>query len=191
MRGMLKFCTFANEIKDNYMLSYKEKLKNISTFIFDFDGVLSDGKVWVASNGDQIRNTNVKDGYAIQYALKQGYRVCVISGGYSEGMKKRYNIFEGMDIFLKVSDKVTVYNEYLETNKLKNKEVLFMGDDIPDYEVMKLVGVKACPQDAAIEIQTISDYISSFKGGEGCVRDVIEHTMRLQGNWFRNGASIW
>ena len=188
---MVKFCTFANEINDNAMLNYKEKLKNITTFIFDFDGVLSDGKVWVGSNGDQIRNTNVKDGYAIQYALKQGYRVCIISGGYSEGMKKRYDIFEGIDIFLKVSDKVIVYNEYLKSNKLKNEEVLFMGDDIPDYEVMKLVGVKACPQDAAIEIQAIADYISSFKGGDGCVRDVIEHTMRLQGRWFQNGASIW
>lgn len=88
LRCVVKFCTFANEINDNAMLNYKEKLKNITTFIFDFDGVLSDGKVWVGSNGDQIRNTNVKDGYAIQYALKQGYRVCIISGGYSEGMKK-------------------------------------------------------------------------------------------------------
>lgn len=173
------------------MASYKEKLKHITTFIFDFDGVLSDGKIWVGSDGDQIRNTNVKDGYAIQYALKHGYRVCVISGGYSEGMKKRYNIFEEMDIFLKVSDKVKVYNEYLETNYIKSEEVLFMGDDIPDYEVMKLVGVKACPHDAAIEIQSISDYISAYKGGDGCVRDVIEHTMRLQGKWFQNGAGIW
>ena len=173
------------------MLNYKEKLKHITTFIFDFDGVLSDGKVWVGGNGDQIRNTNVKDGYAIQYALKQGFRICVISGGYSEGMKKRYDIFQGMDIFLKVSDKVEVYNEYLQSNHLTAQEVLFMGDDIPDYEVMKLVGVKACPHDAAIEIQEIADYISGFKGGEGCVRDVIEHTMRLQGKWFQKGASVW
>ena len=173
------------------MAAYKEKLKNITTFIFDFDGVLSDGRVWVGRDGDQIRNTNVKDGYAIQYALKQGYNVCVISGGYSEGMKKRYEIFERMDVYLKISDKVKIYQEYIEKKQLKSEDVLFMGDDIPDYEVMKLVGVKACPNDAAIEIQEISDYISIFKGGDGCVRDVIEHTLRLHGRWFQNGAGIW
>ncbi|MDD2622129.1 MAG: HAD hydrolase family protein [Bacteroidales bacterium] len=173
------------------MAEYKEKLTSINTFIFDFDGVLSDGKVWVGANGDQIRNTNVKDGYAIQYALKQGYNVCVISGGYSEGMRKRYDMFEGMDVFLKISDKVATYKQYIESKKVASYQVLFMGDDIPDYEVMKLVGVKACPNDAAIEIQKIADYISIFKGGDGCVRDVIEHTLRLHGKWFLNGAEIW
>jgi 3-deoxy-D-manno-octulosonate 8-phosphate phosphatase (KDO 8-P phosphatase) len=133
----------------------------------------------------------VKDGYAIQYALKQGYYVCVISGGYSEGMKKRYEFFEGMDVFLKISDKVETYKQYLQMKNIEARQVLFMGDDIPDYEVMKLAGVKACPNDAAVEIQQIADYISIFKGGEGCVRDVIEHTLRLHGKWFLNGAVIW
>ncbi len=173
------------------MITYKEKLKHITTFIFDFDGVLSDGKIWVSSDGEQIRNTNVKDGYAIQYALKHGFKVCIISGGYSEGMKRRYDVFEGMDIFLKIANKIETYNEYVKKNNLSSHEILFMGDDIPDYHAMKLAGVKACPCDAAIEIQEISDYISSYKGGEGCVRDVIEHTMRLQGKWFQNGASVW
>lgn len=173
------------------MINYKEKLKHITTFIFDFDGVLSDGKIWVGDDGEQIRNTNVKDGYAIQYALKHGYNVCVISGGYSEGMRKRYDVFEGMEVFLKASNKVEVYNEYVKSKNISSQEVLFMGDDIPDYEVMQLVGVKACPYDAAIEIQEIADYISGFKGGEGCVRDVIEHTMRLQGKWFKQDAVIW
>ena len=96
------------------MITYKEKLKHITTFIFDFDGVLSDGKIWVGSDGEQIRNTNVKDGYAIQYALKQGFKVCIISGGYSEGMKRRYDIFEGMDIFLRIPNKCEVYNDYVK-----------------------------------------------------------------------------
>ena len=103
----------------------------------------------------------------------------------------RYDMFEGMDVFLKISDKVATYKQYIESKKVASYQVLFMGDDIPDYEVMKLVGVKACPNDAAIEIQKIADYISIFKGGDGCVRDVIEHTLRLHGKWFLNGAEIW
>lgn len=173
------------------MANYKEKLPFINTFIFDFDGVLSNGKIWVLSDGDQLRATNVKDGYAIQYALKQGYNVCVISGGYSETMKKRYENFVNMDIYLSVADKMEKFNQYLQKKNIEKTQVMYMGDDIPDFYVMQASGLKACPNNAAIEIQEIADYISPFKGGEGCVRDIIEQTLRSQDRWFKENSHIW
>ncbi len=173
------------------MANYKEKLHTINTFIFDFDGVLSNGKVWVLPDGDQIRATDVKDGYAIQYALKNGYNVCIISGGYSESMRKRYDLFPGMDIFLKVADKMQCLQEYMRRKGLSKEQILCMGDDIPDYQIIQACGLKCCPNDAAVEIQGIADYISPFKGGEGCVRDVIEQTLRCQDKWFKEGCHIW
>ena len=173
------------------MKNYKEKLKNITTFVFDFDGVLSTGKIIVTPDGDQLRMTDVKDGYAMQYALKQGYRICIISGGYSESMRLRYQGFTQMDISLNVPDKTVVFSKYLEDNDINPKQVVYMGDDIPDYEVMQLAGLKTCPADATIEIQQTSHYISHCKGGEGCVRDIIEQTLRSQNKWFRENACIW
>ncbi|MDR1182261.1 MAG: HAD-IA family hydrolase [Bacteroidales bacterium] len=173
------------------MKNYKEKLKDVTTFVFDFDGVLSAGKVIVMPDGDQLRFTDVKDGYAIQYALKQGYRICIISGGYSESMRLRYQGFSKIDIFLKVSDKIKVLSDYLKQNNIQVEQVVYMGDDIPDYEAMQLAGLKTCPADAAIEIQEISHYISPRKGGEGCVRDIIEQTLRAQNKWFKEGSCIW
>jgi 3-deoxy-D-manno-octulosonate 8-phosphate phosphatase (KDO 8-P phosphatase) len=173
------------------MKNYKEKLKAITTFVFDFDGVLSNGKVIGMPSGDQLRMTDVKDGYAIHYALKQGYRICVISGGYSESMRLRYLEFPPIDMFLKISDKTEVFIEYLKQHHIKSEQVVYMGDDIPDYEVMQLAGLKACPADAAIEIQKTSHYISHCKGGEGCVRDIIEQTLRAQDRWFKEGSCIW
>lgn len=172
-------------------MNYKGKLHSISTFVFDFDGVLSDGKIYVQRDGEQVRATNVKDGYALQYALRKGYNVAVISGGYSESMKLRYKDFIGMEMHLKVSDKVLEFNEYLASHNLKPEEVLVMGDDIPDYRMMQLAGVKCCPADAALEIQQIADYVSMFPGGNGAVRDVIEQVLRLQGNWFCEEAHVW
>ncbi len=173
------------------MQDYKDKLKNITTFIFDFDGVLSDGKIWVLPDGDQLRATGVKDGYALQYALRKGYRVAVISGGYSESMRLRYKNFSGMEIFLQVRNKVKVYNEYLDKYGLSREEVMMMGDDIPDYEIMQLSGLKCCPADAAEEIKAIADYVSVKKGGDGAARDVIEQTLKAQGRWFEKDACIW
>ena len=173
------------------MKNYKEKLRNIKAFIFDFDGVLSNGKVFVTADGEQVRATNVKDGYALHHALKKGYKIAVISGGYAESMRLRFREFHGMEMFLHVSNKIEVFNQYLADNGLKPEEVLVMGDDIPDYPMMQLAGVKCCPADAAIEIQQLADYISIRNGGEGAVRDVIEQTLRLQGNWFTADAHIW
>ena len=173
------------------MANYKEKLTEITTFIFDFDGVLSDGKVWALPSGEQLRATNVKDGYAIQYALKLGYNICIISGGCSDGMRKRYDGFEGMDIFLKVPDIMACFRQYMQEKNLKKEQILYMGDDIPDYYVMQASGLKTCPKDAAVEIQEIADYISPFKGGKGCVRDVIEQTLRCKNQWFNEESHIW
>jgi 3-deoxy-D-manno-octulosonate 8-phosphate phosphatase (KDO 8-P phosphatase) len=173
------------------MKNYKEKLKHITTFIFDFDGVLSNGKIIVMPDGDQLRTTDVKDGYAMQYALRMGYKVCIISGGYSESMRLRYQGFPQMDIFLNVPDKTKVFTQYLKQHNIQSEQVVYMGDDIPDYEVMQLAGLKSCPSDASIEIRETADYISHYKGGEGCVRDIIEQTLRCQGKWFRENACIW
>lgn len=170
---------------------YKEKLKFVNTFIFDFDGVLSDGKIYVMRDGEQVRATCVKDGYALQYALKKGYNVAVISGGFAESMHLRYKDFPGLEMFLHISDKVKKFEEYVQLHDIKPETVLVMGDDIPDYKMMQLCGVKCCPADAAIEIKNIADYISFLPAGNGCVRDVIEQTLRLQGKWFDNDAHQW
>lgn len=173
------------------MGNYKEKLHAIKAFIFDFDGVLSDGKVYVQRDGEMVRATNTKDGYALQYALRKGYRVAIISGGYAESMRLRYRDFPSMDIFLHVGNKIDLFHEYLKEHDLQPENVLVMGDDIPDYQMMQMAGVKCCPADAAIEIKHISDYISFQPGGYGCVRDVIEQTLRLQGRWFEEDACVW
>ena len=173
------------------MPNYREKLKHITTFIFDFDGVLSDGKIWVLLDGEQMRATNVKDGYAMQYALRKGYRVSIISGGIGESMRLRYQTFKGIEIFLKVSDKVAVFQEYIKNNNLTPEEVLYMGDDIPDYDLMKICGLKCCPADACTQIKEIAEYISFANGGAGCVRDVIEQTLRAQNRWMEEDACIW
>lgn len=168
--------------------NYREKLKEITTFIFDFDGVLSDGKIYVLSDGEQIRSTNVKDGYAMQYALKKGFRIAIISGGVSETIRLRYQRFAEMDIYIRVVNKVPVFQEFIKKYNLKESEVLYMGDDLPDYKLMKLVGLSCCPADACEEIKQIAEYISYQKGGEGCVRDIIEQTLKAQGKWAQEDA---
>ena len=173
------------------MSNYKEKLNHITTFIFDYDGVLTDGNVFVINEHEQLRSSNVKDGYALQYAVKKGYRVAVISGGKSKTMTKRMNTLGITDVFLGIDHKMDTFNKYLGDNNLTKEEVLYMGDDIPDYEIMKEVGVATCPSDAAQEIKAIADYISDTKGGEGCVRDIIEQVLKLQNKWFHPDAFSW
>jgi 3-deoxy-D-manno-octulosonate 8-phosphate phosphatase (KDO 8-P phosphatase) len=173
------------------MKNYKEKLKHITTLIFDYDGVMTDGKVVMLNNGEALRTGNVRDGYAIQYAVKKGLRVVILSGGISDAIPKRFDILSVQDIFMGVKDKLKLFNEYLEKNNIEQSEVLYMGDDIPDYPVMKKCGLAVCPANAAEEIKNISAYISSFKGGEGCVRDIIEQVMKVQGLWFNDDAFVW
>jgi len=164
-------------------ISYKELMPQIDTFIFDVDGVLTNGIVSVHSNGDLVRQMSIKDGYALKTAVDAGYRVCIISGGSSEGVRLRLQGLGITDIYLGAHDKIQQYNELLKKYNLNPENVLYMGDDVPDYPVMELVGFACAPQDAAPEIKEISKYISPKKGGDGCARDVIEQIMRVQGKW--------
>jgi 3-deoxy-D-manno-octulosonate 8-phosphate phosphatase (KDO 8-P phosphatase) len=173
------------------MSNYKEKLLKVNTFIFDYDGVLSDGSLLLTSDGDALRTANVKDGYALQLAKKKNYRIAVISGGYSESMKRRFESLKVEDVFLGVDKKIDVYTDYMKTHNLENENVLFMGDDIPDYEIMLTVGVPTCPADASEEIKKVSSYISHLPGGKGCVRDVIEQVLKVQGKWMNDDAYHW
>ncbi|MCB0410503.1 MAG: HAD-IIIA family hydrolase [Flavobacteriales bacterium] len=173
------------------MSNFKEMLPNINTFIFDVDGVLTNGMVTIFPDGDQIRTMNIKDGYALQYAVKKGYNIAIISGGSSESVRSRLNGLGITDVFLKVSNKIEVFEKYLNDKNISTENVLYMGDDIPDYKVMKLSGVATCPNNAAIEIKEISDYISDKNGGEGCVRDIVEQVLRCQGKWFHSDAHEW
>lgn len=171
--------------------NYKELLKNITTFVFDYDGVFTDGTVILTENGEQLRTANVKDGYALQLARKNGYRIAVISGGTSESIRHRMYKLKIMDVFIKVDHKINVYRDFLKQNGLTRDEVLFMGDDIPDLQIIQEAGVAVCPADAAEEIKALSHYISPLKGGEGCVRDILEQVMKVQGKWMKYDAFIW
>lgn len=172
------------------MENYKKLLKHITTFVFDYDGVMTDGKVYLLNN-DMARTANVRDGYAIQLAQKKGFRIAVISGGRSEMMTTRMNSLNVTDVFLGVSDKLTEFNNYLVKENIKKEDILFMGDDIPDYPIMLEAGVPTCPADAAEEIKKVSVYISDKNGGEGCVRDVIEQVLKAQHKWFDGEAFHW
>lgn len=171
-------------------MSYKISLSSITTFIFDVDGVLTNGDVNILTN-EAVRSLNARDGYALQYAAKMGYQIFIISGGSSEAVKERLLSAGVKEVVLRAAHKVKVYDKLKEKYNFTDKEVLYMGDDIPDYNVMKKVGIAACPQDAAVEIKNISDYQSPFNGGRHCVRDVIEQTLRVQDNWFTAEAHEW
>lgn len=161
-----------------------QNLKNITTFIFDVDGVLTDGTIIASESGALLRSFNIKDGYALQLAVKKGYRVCIISGGSGEAMAKRFAGLGITDVFLGAGNKVEIFQHYLQVNNIAPQQVLYMGDDMPDYEVMQLVGIATCPVDAVDEIKQISHYISAKKGGEAAVREVIEKVLKVQKNWF-------
>ncbi len=170
--------------------SYKELLPNITTFMFDVDGVFTNGDVIVMQH-DIVRILNSRDGYALQHASKMGYRILVITGGSSEQVKLRLTELGATEVLLRCSDKLKIYEELQLKYGFKDEEVLYMGDDIPDYRAMERAGVATCPQDAAVEIKAISDYQSPYNGGRHCVRDVIEQTLRVQGKWFNDEAHHW
>jgi len=159
-------------------------MNDITTFIFDVDGVLTDSSVHITPTGEMLRVMNIRDGFAMKAAVESGYHVCIISGGSNEGVRIRLKNLGIKDIHLACPDKVQNFNEYTNLYNLKPEEVLYMGDDIPDYHVMKLVGLPTCPQDASPEIKEISRYISHKNGGRGAVRDVIEQVMKVQGKWM-------
>ncbi len=167
--------------------SYKEYLQHITTFIFDVDGVLTDGTIKVTTTGELFRTMNIKDGYALKTAVEMGYNVCVISGGTNEGVRLRLRGLGITDIYLGAHNKTETLDEYLDIYNLKRENVLYMGDDLPDFYIMQQVGLPCCPQDAVQEIKAISKYISHKKGGKGCVREVIEQVMKVQGKWLPAG----
>lgn len=173
------------------MANYKEQLREINTFIFDYDGVMTDGSIIMTSGGEAYRISNVKDGYALQLARKKGYRVAVISGATSDSMIQRLLTLQVTDVFMGVEKKLEVFRAYMEQHNLLKENILYMGDDIPDYEVMQEAGVATCPADAAEEIKAVSKYISHQNGGKGCVRDVIEQVLKVQGMWMNDDAYHW
>ena len=166
--------------------SYKEIMNDITTFVFDVDGVLTDGSVFVNTTGEMLRTMTIRDGYALKAAVDNGYNVCIISGGSNEGVRVRLRNLGITDIHLGTPDKVATFDEYTDVYSILPEQVLYMGDDIPDYHVMQLVGLPTCPQDACPEIKAISKYISHKNGGKGAVRDVIEQVMKVQGKWMES-----
>lgn len=164
--------------------SYKELMNNITTFVLDVDGVLTDSSVHITATGEMLRTMNIRDGYAMKAAVETGYNVCIISGGSNEGVRIRLQNLGISDVHLAASDKVATLAEYCRTRNIDPSQILYMGDDIPDFHVMQKVGLPACPQDSAPEIKGISKYISHKNGGRGAVRDVIEQVMRVQGKWM-------
>lgn len=172
------------------MTNYKQKLNDIQVFIFDVDGVLTSGEVYLM--GDQmVRAFNSRDGYALQYAAKLGYQIFIITGGSNAAVRDRLLDLGVTEVRLRAANKLDVYNELQKHYGFEDGHVLYMGDDIPDYRVMERVGVSTCPQDAAVEIKAMADYQSPYNGGKHCVRDVIEQTLRVQGKWFTEDAHHW
>lgn len=158
-------------------------LKKITCFVFDVDGVLTNGEVIVMPNGILVRKMNIKDGYALQLAIKKGYHVWVISGGNSEEVEDRLRKLGITEVHMRVKDKRALLQELSILHGIALDEILFMGDDMPDYEAMSIVGIAACPKDAAVDIKSISTYIALANGGDGCAREVIEKVLKLNDRW--------
>ena len=161
-------------------------LKHVKAFVLDIDGVLTDATIHVTESGEQLRRFNVRDGYAMQLAIKKGYKICVISGGKSASVTLRLQGLGITDVHLGITNKLEVYNNFISQHQFTDREVIYMGDDIPDLPVMKIAGVRVCPADAVEEVKEVSDYISPKNGGEGCVRDIIEKVLKMQDNWHDN-----
>ncbi len=172
------------------MKSYKEKLPLITSFIFDIDGVLTNNEVLVFRD-EMVRNLHSKDGYILQLAARKGYKIFIISGGNSDEVKQRLLASGVTEVHMKSSNKLQVYHDICERHGLKNEEMLYMGDDIPDIPVLKLVGVSCCPQDAASDVKALVDYQSPLDGGKGCVREIMEQVLRVQGNWMNDEDFYW
>ncbi|MDD2475271.1 MAG: HAD hydrolase family protein [Dysgonamonadaceae bacterium] len=173
------------------MSSINFDLTKIKTFVFDIDGVLSSQTIQMSSDGEPLRTVNIHDGYAISLAIRSGYGVAIITGGNSEAIKVRYGALGVKHIYMKSSLKMKDFNHLLENTDYKPEEMIYVGDDIPDYEVMQQVALPVAPADAAPEIKDIAKYISHRKGGYGVARDVIEQVLRVQGNWMHEEAFGW
>ena len=164
-------------------VNFKEKLKEIKCFVFDVDGVLTNGMLHVTNDGKLLRAMNIKDGYALQLAVKKGYRVVIISGGKDEGVVIRLKNLGISDIYVRIGNKLQQLFSVMQEHHLTSAQLLYMGDDMPDAEAMKNCAIASCPYDAAPQIRDICHYISPIKGGEGCARDVIEQVLTLNNDW--------
>lgn len=173
------------------MSSINYDLRKIKAFVFDVDGVLSCDVIPLHPNGDPMRTVNIKDGYALQLAVKKGYEVAIITSGYTEAVQIRFSRLGIQHIYMRSAVKVHDFKDFMEKTGLSPEQIMYAGDDIPDYEVMTRVGLPVAPADAAPEIKEVAKYISSRRGGEGVARDVIEQTMRAQGHWFGEEAFGW
>ncbi|KGI60274.1 putative 3-deoxy-manno-octulosonate-8-phosphatase [Prevotella sp. DNF00663] len=165
-------------------------LNKIKAVIFDVDGVLSAQTITLASDGEPLRTVNIKDGYAIQLAMRLGLRIVILTGGKTEAVRLRYVRLGVEDVYMGCSVKIKTYDEFLQKYNLSDEEVLYMGDDIPDYEIMRRVGCPCCPKDACPDIKDISIYVSQWAGGQGCGRDVIEQILRTQGKWMQDNRAF-
>lgn len=171
------------------MSNFKEDLVKIKAFAFDVDGVLSQTYVPMFPNGEPMRTANIKDGYALQLAIKKGYHIAIITGGRTEAIETRFKSLGITDIFMGCNDKLPVFNQWLDKHNITADQVMYMGDDIPDLPIMRIAGLAVAPADAAQEVKAISKYISDRRGGEGCVRDVVEQVLRVHNHW--DGAHTW
>lgn len=166
--------------------NYKEYLKDITTFVFDVDGVLTDGTVTITTSGELLRKMNVKDGLALKTAVNKGYHICIITGGTNAGVKERLQGLGITTFYMGAHHKEEPMEEFMEVYGLKKENVLYMGDDLPDIPPMKMVQLATCPQDAVAEVKAICDYVSHKNGGEGCARDIIEQVLKVRGDWNLN-----
>lgn len=173
------------------MAFFKEELTKVKAFVFDIDGVLSAATQVLSPEGETVRTSNLKDGFALVYAIRNGYPVCVITGGKTIEVIKRCEKIGIKDVYAGSLKKLPSLYDFMEKYSLKAEEVMYMGDDLPDYPAMKVAGVPVCPKDAAPEIKAISHYISDKNGGEGCVRDVLEQVLRAQGKWINCETMNW
>ena len=167
-------------------MSYKSNLKNIKAFVFDVDGVFTDGSVYLMPDGSMCRVMNVLDGYAVVKARKHNYPICVITGGDDPMVRNRINYLGITDYYAKIGDKLEKFEAFKKKYNLQNEEILTMGDDSPDIPMKRISGISACPENSVAEIKLISDYISPIQGGKGAVRDVIEQVMKVQGKWLED-----
>ena len=171
-------------------MDIQQKFSKIKAFAFDIDGVLSCDTITLHPNGEPMRSVNTKDGYALQLAVKKGFPVAIITGAATNSLLIRFDMLGIHDVYLKVKQKVPVFENFLKKYDLKAEDVLYMGDDIPDYEVMQVAGLAACPADAVPEIKNLSQYISPVNGGRGCGRDVIEQVLKAQGKWLDSAEAF-
>lgn len=172
-------------------MNYKEKFAQITTIVLDVDGVLTNGEVILIPGQEPVRKMHSKDGYVLQLAVRNGFRVAVITGGSSPEVKNRLQQLGVQDVYMRARHKMEPYEDLKMCYDLSDEEILYMGDDLPDYDVMKRVGLSAAPQDAAPEIKYIADYVSPVNGGEGCVREVLEQLLKIHGKWARPEDRAW